>query len=107
MLNVALARRRREELGLTQEQLAEQLGIGQGALSNWEAGKREPRSSFLRAWARALQLEPGELLSEPETDQVGVGEADAPPVPSRSGAGNFPGAPATPPQSDQSDRRAS
>lgn len=67
MLNVTLARRRREELGLTQSQLAERLGIWQGSLANWELGKREPRSTELRAWARALQLDPGDLLSEPET----------------------------------------
>lgn len=66
MLNVALARKRREELGLTQEQLAEQLGIWQGSFSKWESGQREPRSDQLKAWARALQIDVADLLSEPE-----------------------------------------
>lgn len=66
MLNVTLARRRRQELGLTQAQLAERLGIWQGSLANWELGKREPRSTELRAWAWELGITVDELLREPE-----------------------------------------
>ena len=34
---------RREALGLSQRELAERLGTGQGVVSSWESGSREPR----------------------------------------------------------------
>jgi transcriptional regulator with XRE-family HTH domain len=87
VLDLDLARRRREHLGLSQRDLALRLGIWQGSLANWELGKRRPDNTQLIAWARALGVRPVELdpaleqlaadlLSEPETTEVvevGVG----------------------------------
>lgn len=37
----------REEKGISQEKLADQLGISHGIISFWENGKREPKLSNL------------------------------------------------------------
>jgi transcriptional regulator with XRE-family HTH domain len=67
MLNVTLAKRRRQELGLTLAQVGELCGVGRDVIQRWETGQREPRNAqSLRIYARALQVEPGELVAEPE-----------------------------------------
>jgi len=71
VLNVTLARRRRKELGLTQGQVAQLVGVTLDTICRWEAGNREPRSTVsLRRYAAALQVEPGELVAEPEPEGV-------------------------------------
>lgn len=83
MLDLDLARRRREELGLSQRDLARRLGIWQGSLANWELGKRRPDNEQLIAWAKELgvrpvQLDPAleqlaaDLLREPEPNGEAV-----------------------------------
>ena len=37
----------REEKGISQEKLADQLGVSHGIISFWETGKREPKLSNL------------------------------------------------------------
>jgi transcriptional regulator with XRE-family HTH domain len=32
----------REAMGITQQELADKLGVGQGTISRWEAGERQP-----------------------------------------------------------------
>ena len=44
----------REELGLTQVELAQRLGINQNLLSYYETGKRNPKGSVLFRIARFL-----------------------------------------------------
>jgi transcriptional regulator with XRE-family HTH domain len=69
MLNVTLAKRRRQELGLTLAQVGELCGVGRDVIQRWETGQREPRNAqSLRIYARALQVEPGELVAEPEAE---------------------------------------
>lgn len=69
MLNVTLAKRRRQELGLTMAQVGQLCGVGTDVISRWEAGLREPRNlDSLRRYARALQIEPGELVTDPEVE---------------------------------------
>jgi len=41
--------RAREGAGLSQLQLAEQLGVDRGVVSKWERGRREPRADVLEA----------------------------------------------------------
>jgi transcriptional regulator with XRE-family HTH domain len=62
MLNVALARRLREQAGLTQEEVAARVGVDQGTIANWELGHRTPQLRLLTAWAEVLGVEPGELF---------------------------------------------
>ncbi len=76
MLNVALARARREELGLTQDELAKRLGIQQASLSRLESGEREPRIAFLRRWARELGVEPSALIADSDAESAGDGQPE-------------------------------
>ena len=56
----------RKQLGMTQEQLAQRLGIGKAALSMIETGKREPKLTLLRAIALRLRqcLRRGDTLAD-------------------------------------------
>ena len=52
----AALRRRREELGRSQEQVGAESGIQHGALSHYETGKRAPRIATLERWLAALGI---------------------------------------------------
>lgn len=52
----------RKGLGLTQEQVGERSGVHPTEVSRIEAGKRDPRVSTLLRLARALEVQPGQLL---------------------------------------------
>lgn len=41
-------KRRRSELGLTQSELAERLGVDIRAVQYWERGEKNPRASILK-----------------------------------------------------------
>jgi transcriptional regulator with XRE-family HTH domain len=62
---------RREELGLTQEQLAHDSGLHQRWISNVETGKRNPSYASLRRLAQALDLTASELIARAEQVEVG------------------------------------
>jgi SOS-response transcriptional repressor LexA len=51
-------RRRRIELGLTQEQVAELVGVSKASVSSWESQAHSLRGSNLLALARALKTTP-------------------------------------------------
>jgi transcriptional regulator with XRE-family HTH domain len=52
-----LLRQRREQLGMTQEQVGNLVGVTSMQISNFENGWRIPRLNTLDAWARALKME--------------------------------------------------
>ncbi len=52
----------REQLGLTQEQVAERSGVQAGEVSRIERGKRDPKVSTLERLAKAVEVKPGRLL---------------------------------------------
>lgn len=54
----------REAVGLTQEDVATQLGISRGALAQFEVGAKAPNSLHLVRLAEVYRRELGELLSE-------------------------------------------
>jgi transcriptional regulator with XRE-family HTH domain len=56
-------RSRREELGLTQEQLASKIGVSQATVSQYEKGSITPRPRNLYSLAVALELSPDEVLA--------------------------------------------
>lgn len=66
---------RREELGLTQEQIDNDSDLHQRWISNVENGWRNPSLSSLRRLAAALDLSTSELIARAE--QIEAGEADA------------------------------
>jgi transcriptional regulator with XRE-family HTH domain len=57
---------RRQELGLTQEQLANETELHQRWISNVETGKRNPSYASLRRLAAGLDLSASELVARAE-----------------------------------------
>ena len=62
--NTKRARLRR---GLTQEQLAELMGLDRAYISGLEQGKRNPTAVTLWRIAVALEIRPADLLKPPST----------------------------------------
>lgn len=52
--------------GLTQQELAERIGVRLGAISRWEAGRREPSWSNILALCAALGVSCEEFRKEPQ-----------------------------------------
>jgi len=52
----------RNSLGISQRELADRLGVVQGAIGNWENGTLEPRLNQLEDIAKALKATPSELI---------------------------------------------
>lgn len=57
---------RRTELGLSQERLAEMVGVSRQAVSKWEVGDATPDTAKLLPLARALGMTADELLADEE-----------------------------------------
>ena len=53
---------RMHEMNLTQEKLAEMLGISQSRISNFLTGKTEPTLEVARTISKPLNIEPGIIL---------------------------------------------
>lgn len=56
---------RREEIGLTQEELASKLNVSRAAVSHWESGRNAPQmddSAFVQTLADALKLDANSIL---------------------------------------------
>ena len=62
----------RKHRGLTQDQLAERIGIDKGYLSKIENGKRRYDQPFLEAAAVALQCSPADLIMRDPSDPAGI-----------------------------------
>ncbi len=59
----ALIRKLRLELGITQQELADKIGVTDKAVSKWERGLGCPDPSLLSSLADTLNVEPGILLA--------------------------------------------
>lgn len=57
-------RRRRKELGLSQEQLGARANIQMADISRYESGSRDPRISTVERLAEALELSISDLLAD-------------------------------------------
>ena len=66
-----IARKRREK-NLTQEQLAEQLGVSNKTISKWENGKCMPDYSIIQKLCEALGVTLPELMDGEDTAQNSV-----------------------------------
>jgi transcriptional regulator with XRE-family HTH domain len=62
---------RREELGLTQEQLDLRTDLHQRWISNVETGKRNPSYASLRRLAAGLELSASQLIARAERIEAG------------------------------------
>jgi transcriptional regulator with XRE-family HTH domain len=69
---------RRQELKITQEQLANDTDLHQRWISNVETGKRNPSYASLRRLAAGLDLSASELIARAEAIEGDAGRAKAP-----------------------------
>lgn len=53
----------RNQMGLTQKELAEKIGVSDKTVSKWECGKSMPDISYLDALCKALSINMNELIS--------------------------------------------
>lgn len=60
---------RRKELGLTQQQLADAIGISGVSVYKWEAGINTPKGHNLFSLAEALRCSPAWLLNGTDSDE--------------------------------------
>lgn len=82
----------RKKAGLSQEGLAERIGVSRQAVSKWETGDSEPELGKLRQLAAAFEVSTDWLLSEEEPEQP-VQLKQSPqesPAASRSGLDSLP-----------------
>lgn len=81
MVNVGFViKQARMQKGLTQEQLAEKVGVKKSAVAKWENGRvSEIKRSNLKMLAEALDLNPNQLLGndeeKPTAQDDGLSEA--------------------------------
>ncbi|MDR1241765.1 MAG: helix-turn-helix domain-containing protein [Deltaproteobacteria bacterium] len=61
-------RRFRHKAGLTQEQMAERMGVSVGFFGMMEVGRRWPNIDMLFRIATALGVRPGDLINAMEED---------------------------------------
>lgn len=67
----SLIKQARLEKGLTQEELAEKVGVKKSAVAKWENGRvSEIKRSNLKKLSEALGLNPNRLLGEVDRDPV-------------------------------------
>jgi transcriptional regulator with XRE-family HTH domain len=69
---------RRQELELTQEQLANDTALHQRWISNVETGKRNPSYGSLRRLAAGLDLTASELIGRAEQSEAHEGSINQP-----------------------------
>lgn len=61
----------RKRIGLTQEQLAERIGVGRASIQNWESGKHQPSASDLIALADVFNKTVDSLLGrDPKVGKI-------------------------------------
>lgn len=75
MEQVAIGRfiaKKRKEQNLTQEQLAERLGVSNKTISKWETGKCMPDYTVIKSLCEELQVTVSELMDAEETEEKSV-----------------------------------
>ena len=65
-------RNARKSLGLTQRQLAEQLGVSNTSISNWEKGLSRPDADMIQKLCDVLRLQPNDFYGTNETPDDGI-----------------------------------
>ena len=70
----------RKELGLTQQQLADRIGVTDKAISRWETGRGFPDATYLEPLSTALALRIEEIVSGERTQPESVIAVPPPPI---------------------------
>lgn len=60
----------RLERGMTQQQLADAVGLTDAAVCQHENGQRKPNLELIRKYCEVLHCTPNELLADPETEEA-------------------------------------
>ena len=60
---------RRKELGMTTEELGQKIGVQRSAITKYEKGRVDLKSSQLQEIAKALDVPPASLLDDEDPDQ--------------------------------------
>lgn len=68
--------KRRKELGLTQQELADKLYISDKVVSKWETGKSIPDTSIIVELSKALEISLDELLKSGDDKQISNDKVD-------------------------------
>lgn len=82
-------REARRAVGLDQADVARQLGVTPGAVSQWETGETEPRAGYLVALAALYSVDAGVLLRE-DDPPVALNGSDADPADPADPTGTIP-----------------
>ena len=61
----------REKAGMTQNEVAQALGVNQSAVSFWESGRNQPRAKQMVKLAKLYGVTVDELLREDDTNAQG------------------------------------
>lgn len=64
MTVAANIKRYREKMGLTQEELAEKLGVARSTVTQWENGWSSPRMGKVQQLARVFHVTTADIVSE-------------------------------------------
>lgn len=75
-------RSRREKLKLSQEYVAEQVGVSRQAVSKWETGQSEPAADNLVRLAQVFEISLAELVGADKNDEAETGP-QKPPAPQK------------------------
>ena len=70
-------RARRTQLKLSQEYVAEKLGVSRQAVAKWEAGKSEPTAANLARLAALFEMNVSELAAPPALPDAAVQKASS------------------------------
>lgn len=62
-----MIRKHREEIGMTQTELASRLGVSQGAVSQWESGSTQPEIKHLVKMSEMFGCSVDELIKKEGT----------------------------------------
>ncbi len=65
-------KRQREKVGLSQQRLADRLGVSQATVGMWESGKREPNFAMLCTLADFFSVSTDTLLGHRSASQVSI-----------------------------------
>lgn len=64
MVNALVARQRRRLLELSQAEVARRIGVDRRTVIAWEAGEMQPSLENAVAWAKAIDLDLADLVTE-------------------------------------------
>ena len=68
--------KKRKEQNLTQEQLAERLGVSNKTISKWETGKCMPDYAVVKSLCEELKISVSELMDGEEADEKSIRVCD-------------------------------